>query len=184
MGKSKLLLLMFLVVCWSCQNETELTPNQEPTKVESETPANEEEPTPSEYPGGNEYAGVIKVEDLYGVWKLVSVTITGDRRDGYLTIDYSAYSILYEFKTNGILTVSGVPENNERYCVHEIGDYPYAVGAFHDGRNLQIGDDYQVWWARFLPAKPVDGISIEYPVRLEFDTAPLCGPIYQLVKVE
>ena len=163
MKKGNLLLLMFLVVCWSCQNETEQNPKPETTPIEGETPSNEE---PSEYLGRSEYADITDVESLYGVWKLVRVAVLFTAA-GSQSSDYSQYNILYEFKPNGILTVSGVPENVESY---RDGDYPYSVGNFHDGRSLKIGVSYL--WCR------MDGN------KLEFDTAPLDGPIFKLVKVE
>ena len=165
------LLVMFSIVCWSCQTETnqQLNPNPNPN-VQSNVQPNENEPSPNE--------NQLNDENLYGVWKLVKVTITGDRPDGFLTIDYSEYNIVYEFKRNDILTVSGVPENNQHYLVHEAGDYPYSIGEFHDGRNLQIGaNDYDVWWARIF--------SDEYHNEiLEFDTAPVDGPIFSFIKIE
>ena len=179
MKKGNLLLLMFLVVCWSCQNETEQNPKPETTPIEGETPSNGEGPAPPRV-CGNEFVDVTDAESLYGVWKLVSFIHTGDRPDGMLTIDCSAYNILYEFKPNGILTVSDFdrPESVQvaglLAGVHEAGDYPYSVGEFHDGRNLQIGSEYEVWWCRIT----IVGYN------LEFDTAPVDGPVFMLVKVE
>ena len=163
----------FALSLFSCNsNPIEEMSNEDSTiDTYAENPGKEQPTTPSEEPTTVEL-DVIEVENLYGVWQLVQVIITGDRPDGFLTIDYSAYSILYEFKTNGILTISGIPANNEHYCVYEDGDYPYSVGEFHDGRNLQIGSDYEIWWCR------ISGNE------LEFDTAPLDGPVFRLIRLE
>jgi len=136
------------------------------------------EPTEGTPSDGNRYVdGNLKAKDLYGVWKLVKVTITGDRPDGPLSYDYSVYNIMYEFKPNGILTVSriektGLPENLPYWI--EAGDFSYAVSEaceFHDGRNLKTGTN-SYWWCRLLSSN-----------ELCFDTAPVDGPIFNLVRI-
>ena len=177
----------FVLSLFSCNsNPVEGISNEDSTiDTYSESPGEEQPTTPSEEPTTVE-VDVIEVENLYGVWQLMTVTHTGDRPDDYLltdnpgryAIDCSQFNILYEFKPNGILTVSDFdrPESIQvagvLAGVHEAGDYPYSVGEFHDGRNLQIGSDYEVWWCR------IDGNE------LEFDTAPLDGPVFKLIRLE
>lgn len=108
---------------------------------------------------------------IIGIWKLIKVTIpfTGESND------YSAYNIVHEFKANGILTVSEVPEQIELYRGFESGDHHYSIiedddeTTKHDGRSLEI--DNTCFW---------HSVSSK---GLEISNAPLDGTIYYLVKI-
>lgn len=63
---------------------------------------------------------------IIGKWKLTKVTLPFTPT-GSILHDYSRYSIVYEFNTNGILTVSGETGNIDWYRGHETGEYPYSI---------------------------------------------------------
>jgi hypothetical protein len=56
-----------------------------------------------------------------GKWKLEKI-----EKDA-LNFDYSQHNIVYEFKTNNILIVSGDIDSIEDYRGHEIGEYFYKI---------------------------------------------------------
>jgi len=60
---------------------------------------------------------------VIGVWKLVEVRGIGNSKESY---DYSQYSIVFEFHTNDILTVSGEPEQIYWVPGVEPGEYPFS----------------------------------------------------------
>ena len=67
-------------------------------------------------------------------WQLVKVKdVAQIDAEELLCIDYSQHNIVYEFKTNNILTVSGVGviDKIKDYRGHEIGNHSYyiSVGA-------------------------------------------------------
>ena len=72
-----------------------------------------------------------KTASIIGKWKLEKIKVHS--RLGISCTDCSPYSVVYEFKQNGTLTVSG---NAENYGWHESGEYSFAKdewGMGHDG---------------------------------------------------
>lgn len=69
-----------------------------------------------------------RLTPISGNWKLVEVKLHGFQ--GASSIDYSGDNITYNFKTNGILIVTG-GEN----VGHTVGEYKYFFGDDHLGAN-------------------------------------------------
>ena len=108
---------------------------------------------------------VLKVDELpasitsiIGKWKLMKECTSGF---GSLSeeIDYSNLNIVYEFKTNGILTVSG---NGNAGLVGK-GNHSYSIGNY---QVLQIGNSSS-WYAvssneLIIDSRPVDGSAFYF----------------------
>ena len=103
---------------------------------------------------------------IIGKWKLVKLTVPMMG----VSYNYSNYNIVYDFKANGVLTVSGKIDQIDWYGGYEVGEYPYSVGNFEYGHNLKIGN-YEFWWVR-ISSKT-----------LVMDDSPVDGPICYLVKI-
>ena len=110
---------------------------------------------------------------IVGEWKIVTVEIPfiGESND------YSLYSIVYEFRTNGILTVSGETDHIELYRGHEPGEYPYAIISKDEAREKVGIDDYRL---------KIGAIYLSYNVSskvLVIDGKALDGGTYHFVKI-
>ena len=113
---------------------------------------------------------------ISGKWQLVEVREVFVPVPPHPSYDYSGYNIVYEFKTNGVLTVSGETYDIDRYIGHEIGEHPYSF--IDDDRglgmpNLPFGlqiDNFPYWYQ----------ISSE---ELKIDYSPGDGYIYFLIKL-
>jgi len=81
--------------------------------------------------------------------------------------DDSQYNIVYEFKADNILTISGEIESPFQ---NRIGEHSYSITDSKDGRMLTI--DYTTWWFSVS--------SQEFEISL----APLDGGIYRFVKLK
>ena len=141
----KIILYLFFLVCWSCQTNTdettyendpasleattspeESTPSEKPTLPGEPTPSEKltppKKPTPPKEPTDDD-----KIEDEYekliGKWKPVKKTRVFCCLD---TFDLSQYNIIWEFQSNGILTISGMTEDINNASL-ENGEYPYAI---------------------------------------------------------
>ena len=64
-------------------------------------------------------------EILYGKWQLKTISPFNAEGVDYMLVDYTPMNIIYEFKTNNVLTVSGDVDNN--YGGLEIGNHFYVV---------------------------------------------------------
>jgi len=111
---------------------------------------------------------------LIGKWHLVKVTTSGFSPDGKgpVSYDYSQNDIVYEFKTNGVLTISSETDNIGNYCGDRLRDYQFLFS--HDNlRNCYIIEisHFPHWYL----------ISAE---ELVLDTRPLDGDMYKLEKIE
>ena len=62
---------------------------------------------------------------LHGKWKLITINLF-TIEEGNMLFDYSQKNIIYEFKANNVLTVSGNVENID-YRGHEIGKHFYDI---------------------------------------------------------
>ena len=62
---------------------------------------------------------------LYGKWQLKTISPFNAEGVDYMLIDYTPMNIIYEFKANNVLTVSGNVDNN--YGGLEIGIHFYVV---------------------------------------------------------
>ena len=107
-------------------------------------------------------------DSIVGKWKLMKeVHPYTDSRP--ITYDYSMYDIIYNFKENGIMEVSGVPENIDNYLGKYMEERTYSLLFIDDGiYALEIG-------------------TITYPFaiksnKLEIGNATLDGYIYYFVK--
>jgi len=114
-----------------------------------------------------------QIKYIIGEWKLKKVTIPFIDK----SYDYSQYSIVYEFKRNGVLTVSGETDVIDTYIGHTIGKYSYTFIEDKEGYGmvglpygLKIDDD--TYWYK---------ISSE---ELTITRTPLDGYAYYLVKLK
>ena len=76
---------------------------------------------------------------IIGKWKLLQVDIGFDNPT---TFDYSQYNIIYEFKTNNVLTISGKTGDVEIYRGHEIGEHFYEIKMNASPPNIDIA----IYW--------------------------------------
>ena len=118
-------------------------------------------------------------ENIIGEWKLVKITnsYTLDTSFNPLSYDYSQYSIVYEFKRNSVLTVSGETDVIDIYVGHTIGKHSYSFVKDKDGygmAGLPYGlkiDDHTYWYE----------VSSE---KLIITMAPVDGNAYYFVKLK
>ena len=99
-------------------------------------------------------------------WKLVTLLVPFTP-DGPIWYDYSKYDIVYEFRTNNVLTVSGETTDIEVYIGHEIGEHFYSIDNVWE---LKI--DNIVYWGYYTTAN-----------ELIIDGSPLDGYKYNFVKI-
>jgi hypothetical protein len=97
-------------------------------------------------------------------WKLVEVRELS-MVSGMNIIDYSLYNVIFEFKTNGVLTVSDTSEHFDRFP--EIGEHSYSIID-----NSQLYIENRLWWY---------SISSE---ELILDNSPFDGDIYYFIKID
>ena len=112
---------------------------------------------------------VLKVDELpanitsiIGEWKFMK-----EQTSGFVSpskeIDYSEHNIVYEFKTNGVLTVSG--NGNAGWI--EKGNHSYSIGNY---QKIQVG--YSSSWYSVSPSeliidsRPVDGSAFYFAKKL------------------
>jgi len=62
----------------------------------------------------------------FGKWQLVAVEYRTETFE-LISADYSHANIIYDFRENNILVVSGEIEDIEDYRGHEIGEHPYKA---------------------------------------------------------
>jgi hypothetical protein len=111
----------------------------------------------------------IEISTIINNWKLLKVT-TPFTPVGPITYDYSPYNIIYEFKTNDILIVSGKIDNFEMYRGHVPDTYYYSINK----------DDKGGIWLKIN--NMTFGCSISSK-ELNFNNVPLDGYLYYLVKI-
>ena len=74
----------------------------------------------------------LKIEELptsiIGKWKLMKMRLIDNPEKKASEIDCSQDNVIYEFKTNGILTISG--DCNEKYTSLKKGDQNYSIGNY------------------------------------------------------
>jgi len=108
---------------------------------------------------------VLKVDELpasitsiIGKWKLMKEQTSGFGSPSK-EIDYSKQNIVYEFKTNGVLTISG----NGNAGLMEKGNHSYSIGNY---QKIQVG--YSSSWYSVSPSeliidsRPVDGSAFYF----------------------
>ena len=110
-----------------------------------------------------------KDASIIGKWKLEKIRVHS--RMGIACTDCSQYNVVYEFKQNGTLTVSG---NSENYGWHESGEYSFIKDEWsmgHDGYpwGLNINEGTTNWYK--LSSK-----------KLIIDYSPGDGATYYFVK--
>ena len=106
---------------------------------------------------------------IIGKWKLEKIRVHS--RLGVSCTDCSPYNVVYEFKQNGALTVSGSTEN---FGWHESGEYSFIKDEWsmgHDGYpwGLNINNGLTNWYV--LSSK-----------KLIIDYSPGDGATYYFVK--
>ena len=76
---------------------------------------------------GCEKKSDLKIENeiLYGKWQLKTISPLNAEGVDYMLVDYTPMNIIYEFKANNVLTVSGNVDNN--YGGLEVGKHFYEV---------------------------------------------------------
>lgn len=98
---------------------------------------------------------------IIGKWKLVKIQTSGFNPTGTVEVfDYSNYNIIYEFKLDNILTISGNIKDIDEYKGHKLGEYLYSFsvndriiteftieefGSFQfsiSSKQLEIGNKY------------------------------------------
>ena len=98
--------------------------------------------------------------NIIGKWKLVK----GYRffmKEGPSCSDFSRCNIVYEFKPNGVLTISGQSRHLPFIHNNKKGDHSYSIGSFPDDRSVKINGSY-LWhsvsseWL-MLSLLPLDG---------------------------
>ena len=116
-----------------------------------------------------EQLNIDRENTIVGKWKLEKTEhpMSGQH------FDYSLYNVVYEFKTNNVLTVSTETENSDIWPY--TGEYSYSFIDDEKGYGiaglpygLKIGDD--TYWYR---------ISTE---KLEINNAPVDGGIWYFTK--
>ena len=117
--------------------------------------------------------------NIHGKWKLIEIFVPFSIEWYY---DYSQDDLVYDFNTNGILTISGETDPIERFRGFESGEYSYSIvdereaeekGGI-DGGRLKIVSKYG---SHYFP----------YNVNFEefiFGSSMLDGPFYKLFKVK
>jgi len=108
---------------------------------------------------------------IIGKWKLEKIRVIS--RLGTFCTDYSKYNVVYEFKHDGILTVSS--GNSENHGWHESGEYSFIKdewGMSQDGYpwGLNINKGSTNWY--ILSSK-----------ELIIDYSPGDGATYYFVKI-
>jgi len=103
---------------------------------------------------------------IIGKWKLEKKFQHFGQDVSTSCLDYSHCNIVYEFKPNGVLTVSGRAGQN---IFPGVENHSYSIGSFPDERSLKINNTY--WW---------HNVTSE---RLVFNLLPLDGGAYIFVRV-
>ena len=93
------------------------------------------------------------------------------------THDYSKYNIVYEFKPNGVLTVSGATDDIERYIGHKTGKHSYSF--IDDGNKLgMVGLPFGLQINNFISWYQLSSEE------LIINDSPLDGYVYFLIKID
>jgi len=79
---------------------------------------------------------------ILGRWKLVESRATF-LFHGIQTIDYSQYNIVFEFKTNNVVSVSGMYEYAP--ILYEGGDHYYSIDT-EEPRRINLGEKLKMWY--------------------------------------
>jgi len=115
---------------------------------------------------------------IIGKWKLVEAKVY--TRHGLVLCDCSQYDIVYEFKRNGTLMITGDVDSVDTYIGQRpAGIYPYSFveleerltfGGYYSSYGLTIGTN-TTYWYRF------------YSEGLEITMAPVDGETYNFVRI-
>jgi len=111
---------------------------------------------------------ITKVNEITGKWELLKITISFTP-EGAISRDYSQNNIVYEFKADGILTVSRDINHSDTY-VHEQGDHFYSIIDDKEEYTLKI-DNNLYWYSvsnndLIIDQSPLDGFTY-YFVKLK-----------------
>ncbi len=161
--KLQILLLFFTVSIVGCNKSTKIN-NEEKNPEEKIN----EEKKPEE---GNPYYTL-----LIGKWKLEKVKEVFVPVPPPPTHDYSQYNIVYEFKTNKVLIVSGEIEKIKRYIGHNPGEHSYSF----------IYDDNKLGLPNLPYGLKIDNFISWYNITSEeliINDSPVDGYIYYLIKI-
>jgi len=113
---------------------------------------------------------------IIGKWKLVEARGSWGEEDR----DYSQYNIVFEFKLNGVLSVTGLPDNYWA-IVDKNGKHSYSLYEEDAGygleKKIQIGNSY--WWYGLGSWNH----SINTSIGLHITLAPIDGGHYEFVKL-
>ena len=110
-----------------------------------------------------------KTASIIGKWKLEKIRVSS--RLGISCMDCSSYNVLYEFKQNGTLTVSG---NTKNLGCHESGEYSFIKDEWSMGR-----DDYP--WGLKINYGSTNWYMLSSK-KLIIDYSPGDGATYYFVK--
>jgi len=119
--------------------------------------------------------------EIIGKWKLEKV----DAPFVAQSFDYSQYNIVYEFKSNGVLTVSSETDiideyiGDEIYIGHGIGEHSYSFVENKEG----------YLWVDYPYRLVIDRCTYPYwylisSDELEISASPVDGFVYYLVKLK
>jgi len=113
---------------------------------------------------------------IEGKWKLVKITVpftpTGPK-----SYDYSKHDIVYEFDTNGILTVSVETGQIDWYGGHEKGEYSYSIIDESEAKEAVGANAFVL---------KIGTLYYSYNVNdkeLIIDSSPLDGFVYYFIKI-
>jgi hypothetical protein len=107
---------------------------------------------------------------IIGKWKLEKIRLIS--RAGLFCTDCSPYNIVYEFKQNGVLTVSG---NTENYNGYQSGEY----SIIEDNRQERYPSD--IAWGLGINTSGTLWYKLSSK-KLIIDYSPLDGDTYYFVK--
>ena len=102
---------------------------------------------------------------ILGKWRLIS----GEWPMGRITYDFSQYYIVYEFKSDNVLTVTGDVDDQVR-----LGDFPYYFLTATDS-------DIRRWYTIRILATPYKHQVTEEELIL--DSRQAAGPLYYFVRI-
>ena len=187
-GTVFILYLVCILLCWSCQTPIDGVKQIEietPTEIEMQSAVDDttniddstevEDPTDAddftevEDPTDADDFKKTEQVSLKGTkWKLVKILIFAPG-----LVNYSDHNIIYEFRDDGILMISGVLEDIKGYWGPESGKHAYSIIPYDERFRLNIVNDDIYWW----------GLISDKKLELVSSMIALDGPIYYFDKI-